>query len=383
MTIAELMANEALRQQEFPVVKNRVFLGHAAVCPLPRRVAEAIAKFALDSVNDDQEKVPSPLFLAETRALAGRLIGAAPDEIALVGPTSLGLSLIANGLRFRKGDNVLVYQDDYPSNVYPWMTLAERGVQVRFINIRELGRIRSVDVLGQIDEQTRLVALASCHFVSGWRLDLEGIGRILREKRIPFCIDGIQTLGAFPTPASCCDFIAADAHKWLLGPCGAGILYVRKEYQEMVRPSVYGWHNIKSPNYLTADQIEFRKDARRFEAGSASLIGVAGLRAALELILEIGVDNIAAELLRKRSRLIPALQAKGYVILQAQSPQIHASGIVSFNKPGADMSALHAALEAANVVVSLRGDRSGNQYIRVSPHFYNTDAELDRFLDLV
>ena len=383
MTIAELMGNEALRLEEFPVAKSRVFLGHAAVCPLPKRVAEAVARFALNCTQDDQERIPPLGLLAETRILAARLIGASPEEIALVGPTSVGLSMIANGLRIRKGDNIMVYQDDYPSNVYPWMSLAERGVQVRMMNIRELGRVRPLDILGQIDEQTRLVALSSCHFVSGWRLELDAVSRMLRDRHIPFCLDGIQTLGAFPTPASSFDFMAADAHKWLLGPCGAGILYVRKEYQELVKPCVYGWHNVKSPNYLTANHIEFRKDARRYEAGSASLLGVVGLRAALELILEIGVDNIAAELLRKRARLVPALGAKGYTVLQANSAEPNASGIVSFHKPGTDIHALHAKLEAENVITSLRGDRAGNSYIRVSPHFYNTDAELDQFLALV
>ena len=307
MTIAELLSNEEMRLDEFPVAKFKVFLGHAAVCPLPRRVAEAVAHFSLNCVSNDQETVLSPTYLAETRALAARLIGAQPDEIALVGPTSLGLSLVASGLKLRKGDNILIYLDDYPSNVYPWMALAEKGVQVRLINIRELGKIRTIDVIGQVDENTRLVALASCHFVSGWRLDLEAIGSYLQQRRIPFCVDGIQTLGAFPTPAASYDFLAADGHKWLLGPCGAGILYVRKALQERVRPTIYGWHNVKSPNILTAETLEFREDARRYEAGSANLLGVVGLRASLELILEIGVGNIAVELLRKRAILVPAI----------------------------------------------------------------------------
>lgn len=381
MTIAELLSNESLRQREFPVTARRVFLAHAAVCPLPRRVADAIARFSQSCVEHDQEQILGPSYLAETRGLAAQLIGAQRDEIALVGPTSLGLSLVANGLRFRKGDNILVYFDDYPSNVYPWMALAEKGVEVRLINIRELGRIRVVDVTGQVDEQTRLVALASCHFVSGWRLEVEAIGRFLKERRIPFCVDGIQTLGAFPTPAASMDFMAADAHKWLLGPCGAGILYVRKALQEMVQPTVYGWHNVISPNFLTAETIAFRKDAKRYEAGSASLIGVVGLRAALELILEVGVENIAAELLRKRDILVPALEAKGYTVLQSHPPAPNRSGIVSFHRPGTDMAAVHAQLTEKNIITSLRADRSGGQYIRVSPHFYNTDAELEQLLN--
>ena len=154
------------------------------------------------------------------------------------------MSFVAAGLNFRKGDNILVYYDDYPSNVYPWMALAERGVEVRLLNTRGLGVIRPQDVMGQVDENTRLVALASCHFISGYRIEHETIGKFLRERGILFCLDAIQTLGAFPTTVEHVDFLAADAHKWLLGPCGAGVLYVRREIQDRLNPPIYGWHNV-------------------------------------------------------------------------------------------------------------------------------------------
>jgi selenocysteine lyase/cysteine desulfurase len=300
-----------------------------------------------------------------------------------VGPTSLGLSFVASGLRFRKGDNVLIYFEDYPSNVYPWMALAEQGVQVRLMNNRELGQIRLKDVIGQVDEQTKLVALASCHFISGYRIDLAGIGAALHQRKIPFCVDGIQTLGAFPTPVEHVDFLAADAHKWLLGPCAAGVFFVRKSMQERLRPAVYGWHNVRCPNFVAQEQIVYPSDARRYEAGSANLLGLVGLHASLELLLELGVDAIAAELLRKRALVVPQLQAKGYSVVQGDAPKENASGIVSFHKAGVDLPALHQKLLDANIVTSLRGDRSGQRYIRLSPHFYNTDAELHRVLEML
>ena len=191
------------------------------------------------------------------------------------------------------------------------MALAEKGVEVRFINIRELGRIRPLDVEGQVDEQTRLVALASCHFVSGYRLELAEIGKLLRARNILFCVDGIQTLGLFPTAAADCDFLAADAHKWLLGPCAAGLLYVRASLQEQVRPPIYGWHNIRCPNYVAQEQLVYPPDSRRYEAGTNNLFGLVGLRAALQLILELGIEAIAEEALRKRRWIVPALQDKG------------------------------------------------------------------------
>ncbi|MBI4326292.1 MAG: aminotransferase class V-fold PLP-dependent enzyme [Chloroflexi bacterium] len=383
MTLAELLANEDLRRHEFPVAREKIFLAHAGVCPLPRRVSEAIQAYCRQGTRGDQEAVLTEAQIHRTRELAGRLLNAEAGEIALVGPTSLSLSFIAGGLPWRKNDNILVYFDDYPSNVYPWMALAAKGVEVRFLNARALGIVRPMDVIGQVDEQTRLVALASCHFVAGYRPDLRAIGEALKKRHILFCVDAIQTLGAFPTPVGHIDFLAADAHKWLLGPCAAGILFVRKSLQAMLLPSAHGWHNVRCPNYVAQEEMVYRSDARRYEAGTANLLGLVGLNAALELLLEIGIDQIAAELLRKRAWLVPALQAKGYSVLHADAPSAHASGIISFHRPESDLAALHQRLERENVVTSLRADRSGQRYLRLSPHFYNTDAELQRLLELL
>jgi cysteine desulfurase / selenocysteine lyase len=381
MTIAEILSNEELRRHEFPVTAQKIFLAHAAVCPLPRRVSEAMRAHAARATLDDQEEtIPAGQF-RRARELGAQLLNARPEEIAFVGPTSLALSYVAAGLPWRKGDNVLIYFDDYPSNVYPWMALAEKGVEVRLLNTREYGRIRAIDVTGQVDEQTRLVALASNHFVAGWRLELDAIGRHLRERNILFCVDGIQTVGAFPTGVANVDFLAADAHKWLLGPCGAGIFYVRKEVQQKLRPIVHGWHNVRCPGFVAQEQMVYLTDARRYEAGSANLSGLAGLTAAMELILEIGVENIAAELLRKRALLLPVLRKQGWDVLQADAPGPNASAILSLYKPGADMAAIHRKLMDARIHTSLRVDRQARQYVRLSPHFYNTDAELHRLLE--
>jgi selenocysteine lyase/cysteine desulfurase len=381
MTVAEVLSNEELRRHEFPVAREKAFLAHAAVCALPRRVSEAMRDHAAGAGLDDQEETFPAAQFRRARELAARLLRAQAAEIAFVGPTSLALSFVAAGLPFRKGDNILVYFDDYPSNVYPWMALAERGVEVRLLNVREYGRIRAIDVTGQIDEQTRLVALASCHFVAGWRVEVEAIGKFLRDRNVLFCVDAIQTLGAFPTDVRHVDFLAADAHKWLLGPCGAGIFFVRKSMQEKLRPAVHGWHNVRCPGFVAQEQMVYLPDARRYEAGTANLSGLAGLLAAMELLVEVGVENIALELLRKRKWLAPALQEKGLTLLQSAPAEANASAIVSFYRPGADMAALHRKLMFARVHTSLRVDRAGQQYVRVSPHFYNTDAELHCLLE--
>jgi selenocysteine lyase/cysteine desulfurase len=383
MTLEEILTNEELRRHEFPVARDKIFLAHAGVCPLPRRVTAAMHEYMERAARDDQEEAFPEGRFREARGAAAQLLRAELDEIALVGPTSLGLSFVANGLGLRKGDNIVVYQDDYPSNVYPWMSLAEKGVQVRFLNVRGLGRIRPMDIEGQVDEQTKLVALASCHFVAGYRIDLQEIGRLLRERNIAFCVDAIQTLGAFPTTVENVDFLAADAHKWLLGPCSAGVMYVRRSWQDNLRPTVFGWHNVRCPNYVAQEKLVHPPDARRYEAGTANLIGLAGLHAAMELLLEIGVDNISRELLRKRAWLLPALQSKGYTVLAAETESKAMSAIITFHREGSDLAGLHQKLLAANVITSLRADRQGNRYIRLSPHFYNTDAELERVLELL
>lgn len=384
MTVSEILSNEDLRRHEFPVTRDKIFLAHAAVCPLPFRVSEAIRNYASQGTGGDQEAVISPSQIQQARECAARLLNARSEEIAFVGPTSLALSFVAAGLPWRKGDNMVTYFEDYPSNVYPWMALAGRGVEVRLLNIRQLGRLRPEDVMGQIDEQTRLVALASNHFVAGYRVDLETIGKFLRQRNILFCVDAIQTLGAFPTSVEYVDFLAADAHKWLLGPCGAGVFFVRKALQEKLAPIVHGWHNVRCPNFVAQEQLVYRQDARRYEAGTANLLGLAGLHAAMTMLLEVGVEEIAAELLRKRALLVPALEARGYNVLQATSPAANASAIVSFHREGADnsdMGALHRKLQATGIETSLRADRAGRLYVRLSPHFYSTDAELHRTLE--
>lgn len=381
MDIAGLFRDESRRRREFPVVGERVFLAHAAVSPLPGRVRERMRSYLDAASLDDQEAVLGPEFFSETRASAARLLGVDPAEIALLGPTSTGLSLVAEGLPFNAGDNVLVCQEDYPSNVYPWLGLRRRGVEVRFLRSVRPGCVTVDEVLAQVDQRTRLVSLASCHFVTGWRPDIEQIGRGLRERGIWFCVDGIQTLGAFPTPLNQVDFLAADAHKWLLGPSGAGVLYVRREAQDHLWPVLLGWHNVRCPDFVAQKELVLRPGAGRYEPGTANLTGLVGLRAAVELLSEVGIDAIAAELIRKRSRLVEGLRQRGMELLLPDALQIHASAIVSFRFPKTPAEVLHRRLTEAGFAVSLRTMPGEGRWIRVSPHFYNTDAELDRLLN--
>lgn len=380
MNLPDIHINEALRQREFPVCADKVYLAHAGVSPVPACVTCAVQETAATAALDDQEEGLGDL-LRTTRARAAEMLGADVGEVALIGPTTAGLSAVAAGLDWQAGDEVLIYQDDFPVNVYPWLSLETRGVTVRRLQTPALGQITPELVLEQLTNKTRLVALASCHFVSGWRIDHDAIGRELRARDILFCLDAIQTLGAFPTTVEHVDFLAADAHKWLLGPCAAGVFYVRRELQDRLAPSAFGWNNVRCPNYVAQEEMIFRTDARRYEAGSFNILGIAGLNAALGLLLEAGIETIAADLAAKREWLVAALQAKGFEVIFSEGESV--GGITSCWREGEDLKALGKKLAAENIVASVRADRSGRDYLRFSPHFYNTPAELERAVALL
>ena len=380
MNLPELQQDEALRCQEFPVSEDKVYLAHAGVSPVPACVERAVASAVSAAARDDQEKGLSTL-LRQTRTRASELLGADPGEVALIGPTTTGISAVAAGLDWQEGDEVLIYQDDFPVNVYPWQALESRGVTVRRLSTSTLGEITPELLVEQLTAKTRLVALASCHFVSGYRIDHEAIGRLLRERDVLFCLDAIQTLGAFPTTVEHVDFLAADAHKWLLGPCAAGVFYVRRDLQDRLVPQAFGWNNVRCTNYVAQETMNLRSDARRYEAGSFNILGIAGLNAALGLLLEVGIDAIAADLTAKRTGLAAALQARGYEVFFPEGQQT--GGITSCWREGTDMKVVGERLAAENIITSVRGDRAGRDYLRFSPHFYNTSSDIDLALELL
>ena len=380
MKLLDLQNDESLRRREFPVCADKVYLAHAGVSPVPSVVTKAIHEVAAAAGLDEQEVGLGDL-LRVARARAAKLLGANVNEVALIGPTTAGLSAVATGLDWQPGDEVLIYQDDFPVNVYPWQPLESRGVVVRRLQTPALGQITPEIVIEQLNAKTRLVALASCHFVSGWRIDHHAIGRELRERNVLFCLDAIQTLGAFPTTVEHIDFLAADSHKWLLGPCAAGVFYVRHELQDRLSPPAFGWNNVHCPNYVSQEKMILRSDAGRYEAGSFNILGIAGLNAALGLLLEVGIDSIVADLRDKREWLVSALLEKDFEVL-CPEPE-NSGGITSCWREGADMKALGDKLMAESIVASVRGDRSGRDYLRFSPHFYNTQPELERVVDLL
>jgi cysteine desulfurase / selenocysteine lyase len=378
--LASILADEQARIDAFPICGNKVFMAHAAVTTLPRVVADAMVDFSRGASARPPDFKEALKLIQQTREVAARLIRAAPEEVALLGPTSLGLSLFANGIDWREGDEVLCYLDDYPANVYPWLNLRTRGVTVRFLEPPTPGAITPGLVEEALSPRTRLVALASCHFVSGYRIDIAGIGQLLRQRGVLFSLDAIQTLGAFPTTVEHVDFLSADAHKWLLGPLAIGIVFVRKDHFELCRPTLLGSWNIKAPEFMAQPEIEFLPTAQRYEPGALNLPGIAGMKAAIELLLEIGIEHTAERILSIRARLAQGLEEQGFRSLGAQ-PDAAQSGILTVLHPSRDVTAIFEKLGRENIVCSPRQDRAGTKLLRFSPHFYNTEAEVDRVLE--
>jgi selenocysteine lyase/cysteine desulfurase len=375
--------DEAERRREFPVVENGIFLGHAGVTILPRCAAEAMKDHAEASCHRHQEFGEVLRDVSRTRSLCAKLIGAHADEIALLGPTSLGLSLFANGLDWQVGEEVLYYGDDYPANVYPWTALASRGVVARELHPEQPGAITSELVESALTPRTKLVALASCHYLSGRRIDVEAIGRMLRSKGILFSLDAIQTLGAAPLDVKFVDFLSADAHKWMLGPMAMGIVYVARKNFEKCRPTLLGAWNVKSPDFIAQKEIVFEETARRYEPGVLNIIGMYGMKASLEMLLQLGLNNVQSGILENRDYLEERLSAEGFDFLSPRAGDPMRSGILTTRHPSKESGAIFSKLEAAGIGASLRKSRCGRSWIRFSPHFYNTIDEMERVAEIM
>ena len=383
MNISELQNNEALRQREFPITGGTTYLANAAICPLPRRVAEAVSEYVFTATLRDQEKSLPEALPEEVRLLAAELIGCDGEDIALVGPTSIGLSMVANGLAFKPGDNVVYQGADYPSNTVVWMNLAKRGVELRPVMPEEPGMVTIDNLKPLVDSKTRLVALSSAHYISGYLIDLSAIGSWLKEggRKTLFCVDGIQTVGAMPTPVEHVDFLAADSHKWLLGPCTSGIFYVGKEAREQLNPTLLGWHNVRCPDFLSPQKVVYEGGARRYEAGIDNYLGLAGLHESLSLIRELKPQRITEIILEHTRHIREMVRLKDYILACGDGHCL--SGITSIHKENTDMAQLHQKLTAAHITTSLRATSDGRQWLRFSPHYYNTREEIDSALELL
>jgi len=310
------------------------------------------------------------------RQIIANLVGGKPSEIAFTRNTTQGLNIVANGIRWEPGQNIVTAHTEFPANVYPWMNLQRLGVEVRFTPVRD-NRILPEDVMSMVDAQTRLVALSAVEFSTGYRNDLAAISKFCHQRGIYLSVDGIQSLGALPFDARAynVDFVSAGAYKWLLGPVGVGFFWCREELIEELEITCVGLGSVvDSDDYFRYDS-PLHTDARRFEEGSLNHVGLAGFQASVETLLEVGIPNIEKRLHDLTNYLIEGLHARGCEIVSPIDTWEERSGIVSFRSKNIPSEALHQKLADAGVIVSLRGGA-----IRVSPHFYNTEEEIERLL---
>jgi selenocysteine lyase/cysteine desulfurase len=364
-------------RDEFPITRNFNFQNHAAVSPVSRRAAAAAREYLQQAEEYAYLRGAFYKHADRVRAKFASLIAAHPDEVTFCKNTSEGLSMVANGLSWQTGDNVVTTNAEFPANIYPWQALRPRGVQVRMV-FEEDGRIPIERLLESIDNRTRLVAVSSVQYASGFRTDLATLGEYCQSKGVLLCVDAIQSLGVLPinVRAMKIDFLAADGHKWLCAPEGAGIFYVRRELQGHLRPTTIGWMSMKEPTHFDKYQFEFADSAKRYDSGCYNLAGLYALGGAVDLVQEIGIEQLSHRLLYLTDRLAHGVRDKGYRVVSSREPH-EASGIVAFFSDLHEPNEVQQHLQAEHrIVIAVRRGR-----LRASPHVYNTEQEIDQLIE--
>ncbi|HEY8022133.1 MAG TPA: aminotransferase class V-fold PLP-dependent enzyme [Thermoanaerobaculia bacterium] len=371
MTFARLRA-------EFPIAERYTYLNHAAIAPLPRRAVDRVAALALAvGATGDRGFPERNRAYEEVRALAARLLGARrAHEVAFVENSSSGLSLVAQAIDWRRGDNIVGTACEFPSNVYPWMQLGERGVEYRAVPERG-GRVDTGELLASIDGRTRAVALSWVEYANGFRFDLGRVGAACRERGVLFVVDVIQGLGALALDVERdgVDVACGAAHKWLLGPEGIALLYVSDRVVERLPPVRSGWRSMRDMEAWTEPAIDWAEGAKRYESGTLNGFGIYALGASLEILLAAGPAAIEDRVLALAERAARGLAALGFELVSSRRPG-ETSGIVCATHPRLPAPRLVERLAARGVITAARAGR-----LRVSPHAYNTEGEIDRFLN--
>ncbi|GIW48092.1 MAG: cysteine desulfurase [Deltaproteobacteria bacterium] len=361
-------------REEFPITKRFVYLDHAGVAPISRRVESALMRFIGEALEEAMFKYGVWMSrVDEIRKKCAMLIASEPEEIAFVKNTSHGLSIVAEGIEWRRGDNLILYEKEFPSNIYPWINLRRKGVELRFVPSRN-GRIHIEDIKRLMDSRTRLVTISSVQFSNGFRINLGELGELCKRRNVLFCVDAIQSLGVIPMNVKefQIDFLSADGHKWLLAPEGTGIFYCRKGLEEKLNPPLIGWKSVKKEFDYDSIDFDLKTDALRFEEGSLNLLGIFALGAAVDLLLEVGIDAVEKKVLELGDLIIEEAERRGFLVNTPKSRDERA-GIVSLSGEF-DPVWVKDNLREMGIMVNVRGGA-----LRVSPHFYNTYEEIEFF----
>ena len=367
---------ESVREQ-FPVTKNKVFLNHAAESPLPKPVADAVHKYVEEFSNFGESSIELE---DRGKSLFAKLINAKPEELAIVENTSMGLNIAANLLRYPPGSKIVTTDMEYPSVVYPWL---RKSLPVKVHYVKNVnGKILLEDVEKAVDDNTVAVVVSHVEYFNGFRNDLGAISEIAHEHGAYVIVDAIQSAGAvkIDVKKDDVDFLTCACYKWLLGPPGAGYLYVKRELVEKFEPPLVGWLSVKPEVFETIDfwdiwSLKLSETASRFEVGTPSFISIAGIIQALKMFLDFGMENIERRILKLTDYLIETVKDLG-LKLQTPEEKQYRSGIVNFKI--SNPKELAEKLNGKNIVVSAR-----SHGIRVSPHFYNIEEEIDTLMEEV
>ncbi|MHC4444389.1 MAG: aminotransferase class V-fold PLP-dependent enzyme [Planctomycetota bacterium] len=366
-------------REQFPITQHYNFQNNAAVAPLSKPASEAMKQYA-DQVCAYATLQSEFYRHAETvRRLSANLINASPDEVTFIKNTTEGIGWVANGLDWEAGDNVVTTGVEFPANIYPWMGLGERGVELKMVP-EEDGRVPVERIIEAMDNRTRVLTISAVQYASGYRADLALLGKICRKRSILFCVDAIQALGVLPVDvrAMNIDFLSSDGHKWLCAPEGCGIFYCRRDLIGKLRPVMSGWICMVDAQDYGHYQYKFLDNARKFDTGSFNLSGICGLGSSIKLLLDMGIDKIADHVLMLTDRLVEGIRNKGYRIISSRRPG-EASGIVAFVSDVHDQKKIVDELKNDHrVVISLREGR-----LRASPHVYNTVGQIDQLIELL
>lgn len=362
-------------EDEFPILKRWAFFNHSGVSPLPASVARALDNFVRTSAENaylDDNRYGDA---ANARKLAARIINAESDEIAFIKNTSEGLAFVANGLDWRAGDEIVSTNVEYPANVYPWMDL-EKRCGVRHIMVPEKnGRFDRDDIFRAVTPKTRMITVSHVEYASGFRFDLAPIGAFCRERKILFCVDAIQSIGAFELDvrAAEIDYLSTGGHKWLMSLEGLGFFFCRKSLLDSLRPEIGSMNVADALNYSKFD-LTLKPNAQRFECGGQNSAGSIALNAALKLALSVGIPAISARIQALTERLCEGLRRRGYNVFSSRAPG-EDSGIVSFSSATHDHKKIVKDLMDQKIVVVIREGR-----LRAAPHYYNTFEQIDRLV---
>lgn len=360
------------------------YFDHAAVAPLPRPAAAAIGTWLAQAHEAGNSHWPEwAAGVEKTRTAAAALIGASPEEIALVPNTTFGITIVAEGIDWRPGDNLVTLADEFPSNAYPWMNLRDRGVETRRVPTETSGRLDLDRLAEACDERTRLITVSWVGYATGYRHDIDRIVEIAHERGALMMLDAIQGLGIFPFDVrkTKVDFLAADGHKWMLGPEGAGMAYIRQEHLDRLRPFNLGWHSVVQSDYAQVE-LNLKPTASRYEGGSQNMVGMLGFGVSLELLQELGAENLAEAVLDITDQTCRRLEAAGATVVSDRSLDHRRgeqrSGIVAFEIPGHDPMAVKRLCLREKIALSCRAGR-----LRISPHAYNNEEDLDRLIHVI